>query len=217
VATAVAASSGAATAEEGGGEDHGGGLPGRQFISEYADATFARRGTELHVAPGWISDGGQITEVLEARLTKVTCGGGYQIVSDVTLSAESEDLPEVEVDALAGFASVHGVFTFTGEVSLIPAGAGCVAPDEAAAVTTELVSDVTLDVEWRNLRGSVPVVYSGDDCGGDGICYYRDASARGAWASAFLGDGSGRSQSGFFFQGTYNIAEGRAVARRPSV
>jgi hypothetical protein len=188
-------------------------LPADQFIAQYADAHFSKRGTGLDVAPGWEWNGQERVEVLEARLHKETCGGGYQIVSDVKATKRAADLEGVHIDALAGHAAVHGRFRFVGTVSIVPAGPGCVAPKKKAAVTTKLVSDVILDVEWRNQRGSTPVVYSGKDCGGDGICYYRDARANGAWSSAFIGDGAGRSRSGYFWQGTYNLTGDETIKR----
>ena len=188
-------------------------LPADQFIAQYANAHFSRSGTGLDVAPGWEWNGQKLVEVLEARLHKKTCGGGYQIVSEVKAKKRAADLEGVEIDALAGHAAVHGTFTFVGTVSIVPAGPGCVAPKKKAAVTTKLVSRVTLDVEWHNQRGSAPVVYSGKDCGGDGICYYRDARANGAWSSAFIGDGAGRSRSGYFWQGTYNVTGDETIQR----
>ena len=186
-------------------------LPADQFIAQYADAHFSKKGVDLDVAPGWEWDGQQFVEVLEARLQKKSCGGGYQIISDVRATRRAPNLAGVEIDALAGDAAVHGKFRFTGTVSIVPAGPGCVSPNEEAAVTTKLKSEVTLDVKWRNRRGSVPVVYSGEDCGGDGICYYRNARANGAWSSAFIGDGAGRSRSGYFWQGIYNIPSGSVL------
>jgi hypothetical protein len=186
-----------------------------QYIAQYADAFFQRHGAELHLAPGRIDDSGTISEVLEASIHQESCEGRFLVVVDLTATADAGDIPGVEVDARAGHAAVAGTFTFAGDVTFTPAGRGCKAPVDGAAVTSPLTTDVTLDVSWANERGSVPVVYSGGDCGGDGICYYRDARSTGSASSDFFGSASGRTTDAFFFEGTYS-ASSADVARIPS-
>lgn len=187
-----------------------------QYVAEYADARFEKRGTELQLAPGVIDDRGAITEVLEASVYQQTCQGRFLVTIDVSASAAAPDLEGVEVAARAGYAKVEGTFTLTGDVTLTPAGRGCQFPIEEAATTAPLTTDVAVSAYWKNLRGSVPVVYSGSDCGGDGICYYRDARAHASWSSDFIGDASARSSSAFFFEGTYSVSSA-ALALVPSL
>lgn len=186
-----------------------------QYIAEYADALFQRSGTTLRIAPGEIHDQGTITEVLEASVVQEACEGRFLITVDVSVVAEAPDIPGVEVDARAGVASVSGTFTLTGEVTITPTtGRRCATPNESAATTAPLSTDITVDATWVNLKGSIPVTYSGADCGGDGVCYYRDATARATWASDFIGSANAMSTSGFFFEGIYSAGDA-SLARIP--
>lgn len=187
-----------------------------QYVAQYADGTFSRGGTELNVAPGVIDDQGVVTEVLTASVHQQSCQGRFLITVDASGSSEAADIEGVELGARGGYAAVSATVTLTGEVTITPAGKRCESPNDAAATTAPLSTDITIDATWSNMRGSVPVVYGGAECGGDGICYYRDASAKASWSSDFIGEfGSTRSTSAFFFEGTYS-AGSAALAQIPS-
>jgi hypothetical protein len=187
-----------------------------QYIAQYADGTFSRGGTELKVAPGLVDDQGVISEVLTASVHQQSCQGRFLITVDASGSSEAADLEGVVVDARGGSAAVSATLTLTGDVTITPAGRRCESPNDAAATTAPLTTDVTIDATWTNLRGSVPVVYGGAECGGDGVCYYRDATAKASWSSDFIGEfGSTKSPSGFFFEGTYSAGTA-ALAQIPS-
>ena len=175
------------------------------YNAEYADAQFQRRATELHVAPGEIDDQGTISEVLEASIHQEKCQRQSIVTIDVSTAIEAADLPGVEVASRDGSASVSGMFTLTGEMTTTPAGRGCATPMEDQTTTTPITIDLQLDARWKNLAGSVPIIYSGEDCGGTGVCYYRDARARGTWSADLITSGSVRSTSGFLFEGTYAV------------
>ncbi len=132
------------------------------------------------------------------------------------MSAEAADIPGLEVDARGGQAAVSGTFTLDGTVTITPAGRRCRTPIESAATTAPLTTDLTVEATWANRRRSAPVEYSGADCGGNGICYYRDARSHAAWASDFIGCNSTRSTSGFLFEGVYPV-ESAALAVVPGV
>lgn len=189
---------------------------GDEFIAAYADAVFIKRDTTLHLAPGALADQGDVSEVLVATLEQESCQGRFLVTVDLATSLAAPDIDGVEVDALGGWALVDGTFPLEGTVTLTPAGRGCAAPLADAAVVSPLTTDVTVTATWANLRGSRPVVYSGADCGGDGVCYYRDASAKASWANDFVGDASARSTSAFLFEGTYS-ASSAALAVVPSL
>lgn len=176
------------------------------YVAQYADATFARRGTELRVAPGQIDDNGVAGEELEIDLTETTCSARTLTTTTVSARLAAPEIEGVEVAARAGAAEVFGTYMLTGARTTVPAGRNCAAPVAGAEVTVPVEFPVTLDVGWRNERGSVPEVYSGTDCGGDGVCYSRDAKARATWSTS-AGSRQGSSTSGFFFEGTYTIAE----------
>ena len=186
-----------------------------QYVAEYADAVFTSRNGEVHLAPGEINDQGTITEVLEASIYQQSCEGRFLIEVDVSTSVEADDLPDVTVESRAGFAKVRGTFTFTGELTITPAGGrNCSRPNFESSTTAPLTTDVNIKAKWENQRRSVPIIYSGEECGGDGVCYYRDARAEARWSSDFLGRDSDRSTSGFFWEGTYS-AESATLARVP--
>jgi hypothetical protein len=187
---------------------------GDQYVASYADGVFIKRGMTLHLAPGVIDDRGTVSEVLEASVHSESCEGRFLITVDVSTSASAPDLDGVAPDARGGMASVAGTYALTGTVTITPAGRRCASPNEAAATTAPLTADVAVDATWRNARDSKPIVYSGNDCGGDGICYYRDASGRASWDSPFIGSATTRSESAFFFEGTYS-AESAALAQIP--
>lgn len=188
-----------------------------QYIVEYADAVFSKHGTELQIAPGQIDDLGTVSEVLDIALTQQTCSAKYLITTAVSSSETAADLPGVDIDARGGAASVSGTYSLSGEITIVPAGRNCSEPNESAAVTAPLTVDLMIDATWKNKRDSVPVVYSGADCGGDGVCYYRDATAKASWSSAFLGSVDHRtSTEAFLFEGTYS-GESAALAVNPTV
>lgn len=187
-----------------------------QYVAEYADAEYVRRGTTLRLAPGEIDDQGTVTEVLEASVLQTSCEGRFLVTIDVSAAAEAADIAGVEVDARAGVASVEGTFTLSGELTITPTtGRRCANPIPSAATTAPLSTDVTVDATWANLRRSVPITYSGSDCGGDGVCYYRDARARATWSSDIIGSANGRSSSGYFFEGIYSASDA-ALAQVPA-
>lgn len=181
------------------------------YVAEYANATFTKRGTELRVAPGEIDDGGGRGEELEIELSTAACTARTLVTTTVSATLAAPDLGDIVVDARAGNAHLDGTFALTGTRAATPAGRGCAAPDPSGAVTTPVEVPLTLTVDWRNERGSVPEVYSGEACGGDGICYYRAATARARWSSP-TGAGGAGSASAFLFEGTYLIDDVTSAA-----
>lgn len=181
--------------------------------SEYADATFVKGDTELRVALGEESDANGTRDLLEVELHTTECAGRYLIVTDLSADLAAADIPGVAVDARGGSASVSGVYTVSGELTITPAGRRCATPNEAATVTTPLTLDLALDVSWQDKRRSTPVEYSGADCGGAGACYYRDAVADASLESDFHGDFTRRSTTAFFFEDVYPHSTSSAAAR----
>ncbi len=173
------------------------------FVSEYADATFTRGTTVLRLAPGEIDDSGAVSDVLAVSVTKSACADNLLVETEASALLEAPEIAGLVVDARAGQASIAGDVSLVGTVTVTPAGRRCATPDRALSVVSPLTTSVTVSASWRNQRNSVPVIYSGADCGGDGLCYYRDASARATWSSPFIGSASASTNNAFFFEGTY--------------
>jgi hypothetical protein len=182
------------------------------FVSEYADATFTRGSTTLRLAPGEIDDNGTLSDALAVSVTKSVCADNLLVVTEASLLLEAPEIAGLSVNARGGQASIEGTVDLTGTVTVTPAGRKCATPDTALSVVSPITTPVTVSATWRNQRNSVPVIYSGADCGGDGLCYYRDASARATWSSPFIGSASASTNNAFLFEGTYFGADAAETA-----
>jgi len=185
--------------------------PNHTYVAQYADATFAKRHTQLHVAGGHIDDRGVTSEELTIDLAESSCAARTSTTTTLHITSSAADLPGVVVDARGGIAYLFGTFVMHGTRTITPAGRNCSTPDPAAATTTAIDVPITITVDWQNRPRSTPDVYGGAECGGDGVCSSRDANARATWTTP-AGTLRANSSAGFFFEGTYTIPAAAAPA-----
>ena len=98
------------------------------YVAEYAEATFAKRGAQLRVAPGEVDDGGTVSEELEIDLTQTSCSARTLTTTEVTARLAAPEIDGVVVDARAGSAQVAGTYALDGTRTTVPAGRNCTSP-----------------------------------------------------------------------------------------
>jgi len=189
---------------------NGGGANQPKLVADYADATWTGADFTVRIAPGVEVRNGVTTNFLEASIEGSRCVAvddrTYRITADLD-ATQSGYLAGVSVDSRSGSAEVDRVQQFTGTITLQPYEDGaCTVPTGSPQVVEN--PDLLIEAEWTNHPGATPVVYSGNDCGGTGTCYYVDADATGTIALPGV-DGSdaplGGSVSGFLFNGQYPL------------
>ncbi len=178
----------------------------------YADASWSTtassglvRSSTVRLAPGVERVGGATTRVLEGSLKVAVCLG----TTLVTVEGALEGTPSgtVSVQSREGRASLNASSVMRGTIAFQGAGRNCAAP-RGTPFVLPYTTGVDVVGNWRNAPGSTPLEYTGEECGGDGNCYYRDATATGSISLSRLGIpvALGTSSSGFLFQGDYTIA-----------
>jgi hypothetical protein len=178
----------------------------------YADANWTTqassglvRSSTVRLAPGVERVGGATTRVLEGSIAVKICLGTTLVTVDGVL--EGAPTGTVSVQSKQGRASLNARSNLRGTIAFQGAGRNCASP-KGTPFVVPYTTGVDVAANWRNAPGSTAVEYTGADCGGDGNCYYRDATATGSISLSRLAIpvSLGTSSSGFLFQGDYPIS-----------